>query len=760
MLLNHGSRDVPVFLPIGGKSLVRASTGLKGDWKIVFPSPGKSWGPDYIVTAFKDGFVPRGIPLVLGPGMKKLRVREIRLLPGAPVFGMVVDEKARPINGARITAEGPGSFLCGPAVTDSEGRYRFPGIPAGKTRLHAWAEGLALETRTVRVGPPGAPVKVDFRLTPGLSLVGRVQDGLGRPIPGAMVSLEKAWRGGWLPPEAGFTKDNPAVTDGKGRFRFRFLEKEGVYRLTAVAKGYLKKTLADVLPGKQDLVVTLSRGGGVRGRVLDFRGRPVPSFTVEGVRRPSWAGWSVRGKKDGSFQGWGVPPGVWAFRAEVEGGLHSQPVGARIGEGAMTDLGTLLLPRPSALAVRVLDEKGTPLAGVRVSLRRNKDVETPPMPFGSTREWPVPKAGSKEMALFFEENEGGPSGKTGKDGSCLFEGLTPGRWWAEAESEGGSRGEAGPVSLGPGERGEARVVLRRGGSLLILVRDAKGKPRMSAELEITRLGPGKAPGSSSFTLRTDAKGRAFKEGLFPGEYQVVLLRGTSGPSPAGGPFMRLMEKAGKPRRVQVREGKTARLEITVGVKWKIRGLVQGAGGPAGDVEVHLIHWPGPSLETKGCRTGRDGGYGFSGVDPGKYMLIWGRPGRPALSGEVLDLGREGGLLRKDLVLPAGKVLGKVVDGRGRPIAGLLVRIGRAGPGESEYTALGITGGGKGDRPYILGLDQPEIRTGKEGRFVLEAVPPGPWRIYVKKKGRVLASGKVDVPAEGEADAGTLRVGGK
>ena len=763
VLLDHGRRAAPGFLHIGGKVSARTGTDPKGDWEIPF-SPGRDYrGPDYTVTAFKEGFVPGAVSFILGPGMKRLRVEEIRLRRGTVVFGKVLDWKGRPVKGARIGAEGPGSFFCGPAVTDGEGRYRFPGIPPGKTRLCAGAEGLASESKVVRIGPPGAPVEVDFRLTLGLSISGRVQDSLGRPIPGAKVSLEMAWRGEWLPPEAGFSKDNPAFTDEEGRFRIRFLDKSGLFRLTASAKGYLKKFLGKVAPGTENLAVTLSRGGGVRGKVLDFRGRPVPSFTVVGVRQPSWARWSVRGKKDGSFKGWGAPPGVWAFRAEVEGGLHSPPVGAEITGDVMTDLGTLVLPRPCALEVRVLDEKGVPLAGVKVRLQRNKDAEIPPLSFDSPRELPVPEPGSREMALFFPGKEEGPGGRTGEDGTCLFDKLTPGRWWAEAESDGGSRGEAGPVPLGPGEKGKARIVLRRGGKLLVLVRDAEGKPRMGADLEVTRLGPGKAPGSASFTLRTDAKGRAFKEGLFPGEYQVVLQRRIDVPSSPGGGvrILGFFEREGKPRRVVIREGKTALVKFTVGKKWKIRGLVQGRGGPAKGVEVHLIQWPGPSLEAKGRRTGGDGAYEFAGVDSGKYMLIWGRPGRPALSGEVLELGPEGGLLRKDLLLPGGRILGKVVDARGRPLSGLLVRIGRAGPARSEYTALGIIGGGPGDRPFVLGLDQPEIRTDKEGRFVLEAVPPGEWTVYVKKKaGKLLASVKVDVPEEGSADAGTLRVGGK
>ncbi len=47
------------------------------------------------------------------------------------------------------------------AATDTEGRYRIDGIPAGSYDLSVWTDGRVRETRPVRV-QPGATVDVDF----------------------------------------------------------------------------------------------------------------------------------------------------------------------------------------------------------------------------------------------------------------------------------------------------------------------------------------------------------------------------------------------------------------------------------------------------------------------------------------------------------------------------------------------------------------------------------------------------------------------
>jgi plastocyanin len=46
------------------------------------------------------------------------------------------------------------------AVTDRDGRFEIPGVPAGRYRIAAWDEGLG--TKETQVELPGAPVRIDF----------------------------------------------------------------------------------------------------------------------------------------------------------------------------------------------------------------------------------------------------------------------------------------------------------------------------------------------------------------------------------------------------------------------------------------------------------------------------------------------------------------------------------------------------------------------------------------------------------------------
>ena len=765
LLITNESRDTFFFL--GRDALARTRTDRVGNWRLSLPAKKGAHEERYQVTASKDGFVPGAAFFLMGSKTEKIPPLTIHLLPGTPLLGFVRDEQGRPVKEARLTVWrkgplGPGIMGMGPVFSDKEGRYSFPGLPEGVMTVNVGAKGFAPASREVCVGPAGPALTVDFRLTRGAVLSGKVLDGGGKPVAGALVDLQEFWKGIWVPVRIEAGRSSSLKTGTFGGFRFENLDQKGRFRLEVKAKGFLAKTLKSVHPGGKEVVVVLSRGGGVKGRALDHEGNPVPSFTVEGSRRFGWVSRTVRGRKDGTFLGRGLEPGVWAFRARRGEGLYSPPVGIKLSGEEVVDLGILRLPKPAALVVAVLDGRGKPVSDFPVESSRNRDRNYE-IPIDEVDGGVVPAPGSPEMARFFYSPERGPSGKTGKDGLCRLGGLSPGLWWVRGGGKDLNLGWSGPVRLEEGEEKKTVIRAYRGGSLLILARERDGTPRPGEKFNVEQVEMGEKEEGISFFLRTDSEGKAGKSGIPPGVYKVHLYRDLLSPEPSG-VSMSMSVDTGKAWEIRVEEGKTARLEIVLKKRWKIRGRILGPdGAPAKGLVLWLLPTGKPYRGPKQGRTGPGGTFDLEEVEGGGWLLVWGRPGDASWGAHALRLSPEGGTLEKDLVLSHGSLTGKVVDSQGRPLEGILVQAGRAGPEHSMWQALAFPEKEEEKKvaPYLQGKEAPLVRTDPSGGFTLKGLFPGTWTFYIKKEkdGKVLASKKVKVSGGETVDVGEIRVEG-
>lgn len=130
-------------------------------------------------------------------------------------------------------------------------------------------------------------------------ILGRVVDAAsGRPIPGAIVSLE----GGILtapPPTGGLPR---AITNGNGQFVFRRLQK-GTFGLTAQKPGYVEGAYGRSRPGgssamveladgqrTSDVVIPMWRFAALAGTVSDEAGEPLVGVEVRAFERRYIAG--------------------------------------------------------------------------------------------------------------------------------------------------------------------------------------------------------------------------------------------------------------------------------------------------------------------------------------------------------------------------------------------------------------------------------------------------------------------------------------
>ena len=262
----------------------------------------------------------------------------------------------------------------------------------GLARLRTDAAGEARLDRvapsTVQVGPlrefydnhtdvaiePGREAVAELTVADGITLQGRVVDGLGQPVPGAEIWVATGIRY-WLGGEVVGTADQ------LGEFQF-----EGVDPGTgvgAIAPGFERSAVVDLdrvvkTAGIATVELELAReGGAVTGRVVDPQGEPVEGAWVaigEPVRYFDWHGsggiaeeWTpmtARTDAGGAFTIHGLPrtthpvevkaAGFALWKAEVAvGGRSPAPLFVELNRGF-------------SVAGTVRDERGEPVPGAIV----------------------------------------------------------------------------------------------------------------------------------------------------------------------------------------------------------------------------------------------------------------------------------------------------------------------------------------------------------------------------------------------------------
>jgi len=255
-------------------------------------------------------------------------------------------------------------------LTDAEGRYEIPCLP-GTTQLYAssptYVSGPAASGE-VEVGPDGATAP-DLTLEPARSLRALVVDEASAPVSGADVSVRQSG------PEPGFGGGSAAVTGDDGLCTCPDLV--GGPATVQARKGTLVSEDLVVEVGKDGvdepvrLVLEAGRAAAVTVRIVDQDGRPVAGAQVSLYEQSERYGTSRPvGETDanGQVTQSGLTPGT-SYRITASA-LNAFPVETDLwaAEAGVThDLGTLTIRLCTGkVSGAVVDENGTPLAGVRV----------------------------------------------------------------------------------------------------------------------------------------------------------------------------------------------------------------------------------------------------------------------------------------------------------------------------------------------------------------------------------------------------------
>lgn len=538
-----------------GSTRVVATTTADGQGVFRFEL---SAGP-YVLLATRDGLASdRTATLELAPG-GALDELVLVLEPGASLELTVRDQSdGHSLSSCR--AQGAGSLS---GVCDHAGRIRLGPLAPGPLALRVTAPGYAPAETSVLLARRGR-LTAELTLARGAIVKGRVVDPERQPVAGALVRSSHYALGGVTPPQVTdlSNADGVFVLDGVA---------PGRVRLLASAPGWADASSAEfVLTGgdeKTGLLLELTTGGAVEGRVLDAGRRGMEGAHVEALRLVDKvvAGTDVS-TSDGHFRLDGLQPGSYTLTASVG---QARAVAQGVEVQARDERSIELVLGGDALTGTVEDAAGAPVAGARVT------------------------AVSQHASGLGEV-----STTSDGEGRFTFEALSGAPYRVSARAQG--RGGAEVRGLAAGAH--ARLVLEGTGRLEGSVVSQRGQSLESFELTVKPSGP-------------------VPQGGVAGRYRVLKLLSPDGgfaieELPAG-----MYEVRAEARdhmlsveRVEITSDRTSRVDLRLSTGVALVGRVL-----RGEVPV------------AGCRvmdrttTGSDGTFRLAGLPPMR-MFVWVRCG--------------------------------------------------------------------------------------------------------------------------------------
>lgn len=305
---------------------------------------------------------------------------EIPLRRGVRVHGVVRDAAgAGPVPGAVIALLPAAPFEPDPVRTDAAGHFEayVPPGPLSYRVVHVPAPFLGppafLATRPVEVpaGIAGFAIP-DIAVTRGVEVAGAVVDAAGRPAPGARVVASWTFFDGRIRAP----RSASALCDDAGRFRAGPVDPAAELSLVA-RSGPDSSEVTPARAGDPAPVRLALRPAATRaldGRVVDRDGRPIPGASVRAwfVPRPGdeaeWA--EASADEAGRYRIAGLPADARLHAVACAPGFlpgRARPVEPGAGGATLPDLALAVESARVAVAGRVVDAAGRPVAGVAVS---------------------------------------------------------------------------------------------------------------------------------------------------------------------------------------------------------------------------------------------------------------------------------------------------------------------------------------------------------------------------------------------------------
>ncbi len=285
------------------------------------------------------------------------------------VEGLVLDPEGRPLAGAAIWV-GPEPREIA-TCTEEDGGFAVES-DLDRIEIGARAKGLAPSDLRVVVASDGALQQLVIRLTgPGGTLRGRVVDGKGSGVPGAVLHVGG---GAHHPPGPLTSEDGHALlpapaavllTDAEGRYFADDLPAEWSVVFAGAPGFAFRRAAVRLIPGGTvDSDLVLEPGATVQGVVRDELGAFVPDVSIGFMLEDGGFLAATESDGSGAFRLFGAPSGRVRLGAERSGRAFARGT-LEVTAGGEARWDPVLVPA-LRISGRIEEADGTPAAGARL----------------------------------------------------------------------------------------------------------------------------------------------------------------------------------------------------------------------------------------------------------------------------------------------------------------------------------------------------------------------------------------------------------
>ncbi|MCU0231197.1 MAG: carboxypeptidase-like regulatory domain-containing protein, partial [Acidobacteria bacterium] len=676
----------------------------------------------YVLEVSHDQYAPAWIDGVRATDGRRAAPTTVTLDRGVVLTGKLLAGD-RPYDGrlsVEVIYESPDAWAGnrrtvsrgGPKVVATEGAFRIDRLPVGTATVEVEPNGYApvKKEKVVVQAEHGADLGT-LTVERGAAISGTVVDEAGKPVAEAEVSTQS------LSMTGGFVR-RECITGADGAFALAALPADRSYEVTASHSDFASASQKDLKPDGDAVTLTLrAKGSGtVTGRVVSGDPpAPVAGLYLEAIPKGDSSpmgmmtalGMGVEKRTvhapDGRFTLENLVPGKYTFKVSADGLVPARIEETELVPGQPLDLGEIRLEK-GATVHGLVQDKGTkaPVGGAAIVIEEG--------------------GGLAGMLKQMDPNQR-PAATTRPDGRFTLSGIAPGKLALRVESDRHAPSKAS-VEIQPGvPPADLTVDLGPGGTIEGIVRDKSGLPQSDYMITATT-GFG---ANLRLITSTDEVGHYKLETVPPGDYMVVGMptpRGDSGGDDATAQA-EMMSKM-QMQSVKVEEGRTAVLHFPAGggATITVKGVVRRGGSPL-ESRVFFVKTDAANTvqDLASTQTGPDGSFEVRLAGAGEYraavMPVAAKPGDVGTSVRfTVPDGKAA--VEQDLVLSEAEVSGQVTDlDSGQPVKG------------ARIVAVQLDADGEVDeRTSSTG----SATSGEDGRFVVEGLEPGKWRLSVLHEG--------------------------
>lgn len=340
---------------------------------------------NYALTVTADGYGKATFPAIAVLDTEDT-VKDVTLEVASMLAGHVVSSSGDPIEGVSVEAwatDATKRNVHTKTLSLEDGYFEFTDVPPGQYQLVA---RHTLYSANAKERAESGTIDVTITLEPLPTISGQIVDAsTGAPISQGMVQLRAQIVGSQNNQTQGLQGTQVKIDDPEGRFTI-VSPKAGSYIVEGKVPGYADtySDLFETVMGRDTsgIVVRMTRGGTIVGRVVDDSGNPVQGAVVES-HDEVWSDdlfmqvlgdigdaseKSARTAADGTFQLKGLTPAKYQLMIRHKDYAQEKIEGLTVTEGQETRTRDAVLPRGATITGVVYGPGGSPMAGAQVKM--------------------------------------------------------------------------------------------------------------------------------------------------------------------------------------------------------------------------------------------------------------------------------------------------------------------------------------------------------------------------------------------------------